>query len=122
MARLSKAGLEASFGYGVQVIGCSNQDLESPRATVYHAFEPSPTGKSNTLCFLMSEVKDIDPIFKATLDPLVFLVRAVWESWMPLHVMAACLEHAQRKGPGQRSLCSLQTHTGKSGLAHEVSV
>eukprot|EP00959_Pyramimonas_sp_CCMP1952_P086633 1811939-Pyramimonas_sp.AAC.1 len=78
-ARIARAGIEASYSYGMPVTGCSAGELESARALAFSAIEPRTSGKSRTLTFMCHG--KVGPLYRATLLPIVAFVRAIWESW-----------------------------------------
>ena len=106
--RVAQAGLQASFQYGVDCTGLTNQQLSIARTIVFCACEPRTAGKSRTLSLMLQGRGQLDPAFRAARAPVEAMASALWQTWLPKHVLATVctwasqhvLTWAQVKGPG----------------------
>eukprot|EP00959_Pyramimonas_sp_CCMP1952_P004916 103144-Pyramimonas_sp.AAC.1 len=61
---------------------------------MFSAVERHGAGKSRAMALML--VKELDPIFRATLLPVLALARALWESGMPVKVVSDGLLEAKK--------------------------
>eukprot|EP00959_Pyramimonas_sp_CCMP1952_P047997 1001983-Pyramimonas_sp.AAC.1 len=52
---------------------------------------------------MLSPVRELDPIFRATNDPVCMMHRAVWDSWLPVSILSDALDLDARRGLGSSS-------------------
>jgi hypothetical protein len=93
-AQLAQAGLRPSLLYGASVAGVPSQALQAIRIATAAAAFGKTSGKSTTLLFATDSRADFDPIFGATLPPLLAWATAVWTRSVPLAVLEQALQAA----------------------------
>lgn len=114
--KVAGAGLLPALDYGVSVTGLAEAELQSMRTQVFKAIEARPEGKSRTLALMLMPQKHLDPIFAATLEPVVALATALWEQWLPRKVLSDCMDWTcghvrswgQVRGPLAAALLSMR--------------
>ena len=74
--KVARAGLEASVAYGWSVTGCAAGELDKARSVIFAAAAPAVASISITLTLMLT--KHLDLIHRATLLPVLMLLRAVW--------------------------------------------
>eukprot|EP00959_Pyramimonas_sp_CCMP1952_P201874 4221107-Pyramimonas_sp.AAC.1 len=91
---VARAGMAAGVTYGASVTGTSATEVDSIRSLMFSAIERHGAGKSRTMALMLG--KELDPIFRATLLPVLALARAMWESWIPVKVVSDGLLEAKK--------------------------
>eukprot|EP00959_Pyramimonas_sp_CCMP1952_P261694 5472391-Pyramimonas_sp.AAC.1 len=69
--------------YGVNCTGLNHSELANMRSITLRAVEQRPAGKNATAVLMLAGPKALDPIFAATLGPVMVLAKAALEKWVP---------------------------------------
>jgi len=113
---VARTGLLPAVGFGIAVTGLNDSELHALRSQVFKAVEARTAAKSRTLALMLMPNKYVDPIYAASVEPVVMLVRALWEQWLPRNVLSDCLawnianvrSWSQARGPLAAALLSLR--------------
>eukprot|EP00959_Pyramimonas_sp_CCMP1952_P165213 3453189-Pyramimonas_sp.AAC.1 len=65
-------------------------ELDRARTMTFVAVSNTTASKSRSLGLMLQP--GLDPITDATCMPVMMLLRAVWENWVPLHMVVRCLQ------------------------------
>eukprot|EP00973_Karenia_brevis_P048383 6713112-Karenia_brevis.AAC.1 len=76
---MAKAVIHPSCLYGVKVTGMSDSMLRKVRSMIGSVVAGNMAGKCLTMVLLTSGQDELDPIFRATYDPVLELVRVCWQ-------------------------------------------
>ena len=82
----------------------------------FRAIEARLAADSRALALMLMPNAQVDPIYVATIEPVVMLARALWETWFPLNVLHDSIEWslgaartwAQVRGPLAVALLSMR--------------
>ena len=88
-SRVAKTGMQPSVAYGVAVTGMATGELDKARSLAFSATAASTAGRSRTLSLMLQP--GLDPVIHATLAPVMMLLQAKWEGWIPSHMIEYCL-------------------------------
>ena len=94
--RVLATGGTAAMVYGEGNIGVANTMLYHQRVATAAASVPSGAGDLNVTLILVDGPGDshTDPAFHAHEEPIVKWAEAVWESWLPMTMLAAIADNA----------------------------
>eukprot|EP00959_Pyramimonas_sp_CCMP1952_P123468 2581230-Pyramimonas_sp.AAC.1 len=67
----------------VNCAGLNHSELAKMRSITLRAVGQRPAGKNATAVLMLGGPKTFDPIFAATLGPVMMLAGAVWETCVP---------------------------------------
>ncbi|CAK0817398.1 unnamed protein product, partial [Prorocentrum cordatum] len=81
----------AGCARSVNCTGLSDSDLQTARSLAFRATEARVDGGSRALSLMLSPVRELDPIFRATIDPVCMMHRAVWDSWLPVSILTSVM-------------------------------
>ncbi|CAK0868915.1 unnamed protein product [Prorocentrum cordatum] len=90
-----KATVETSVSYGTSITGTNGQELQRLRQLVG---SQGPTSSASlTLRLLLTPGSRVDPIFKASADPLCAMLAAWKQQWVPQHIITQGIRRAQQR-------------------------
>ena len=95
LANVAKAGLNSTMLYGTGLLGMSESALKRARSVIHSALCPRPGKRSATAdLYFASPSLELDPAIVATVGPVMLYVQAVWQNWLPRHMVARAFMQA----------------------------
>ena len=95
LANVAKAGLNSTMLYGAGLLGMSESALKRARSVIHSALCPRPGKRSATAdLYFASPSLELDPAIAATVGPVMLYVQAVWQNWLPRHMVARAFMQA----------------------------
>ena len=85
-ARLARTDVAPSVLFGVGVIGIGGVMLGEVRRLVRSTYQLKTAGRSLTLDLALEP--GADPAYRCHTEPIFFFCVAVWDSWLPRHILA----------------------------------
>ncbi|CAK0868169.1 unnamed protein product, partial [Prorocentrum cordatum] len=100
LQHMARAAIETTVTFGTSVQGTSMTELDTLRTLAAAALDSRSSGRSRTMALLLTPSPRMDPIYRATLEPVKAFMHVLWRDLMPQRTLEKGIAAAAaRLGP-----------------------